>query len=77
MIIIVPPIPIPHVLDRPHIYLQNTAQLVALVDDKLSIPINQHTPFLSTVYAIASSDALLCSLQDGDTSDPATISKAC
>ena len=51
-------------------------QLVALADDELAIPINQQTPFLSAVYAIASSDALLCSLQDDNVPDPTTVTDA-
>ena len=51
-------------------------QLVHLGDDEILIPIDDHIPFLTAIDAIATSDALLCSIRDESATDPATIAEA-
>ena len=52
-------------------------QLVHLQDNELHVLIDDHTPFLAAIHAIATSEALLCSIRDDNASDPATVSEAC
>jgi hypothetical protein len=48
-----------------------------LDEEELAVPIDQGSPFLPTIQAISSTEALICSLHsDDDASDPQSISEA-
>jgi hypothetical protein len=47
-----------------------------LGDDELLFPLDSNLSFYSAICSIASTDALLCSIQDDDATDPSNISKA-
>jgi hypothetical protein len=51
-------------------------QLLTLDNDKLDIPLAESSPFFAVVHSLASSDAILCSVNDDEASDPHTIAKA-
>ena len=51
-------------------------QLLVLGDDELSLPVDNNLSFYSAIRSVASTDALLCSIQDNDATDPPNISEA-
>jgi hypothetical protein len=51
-------------------------QLLVLGDEELSLPLDKGLLFFSALSSVACTDALLCSLHDGDASDPSNISEA-
>ena len=51
-------------------------QLLALDDDELEFPLDSNIPFYTTLRQIASTDAILCSAHDDDTSDPRSLFEA-
>ena len=50
--------------------------LLALDDGEVDVTIDPDKPLLSAIDAIASTDAILCSLRDDDTPDPTTVLEA-
>jgi hypothetical protein len=51
-------------------------QLLGLCDDELSLPVDNNLSFYSVICSVASTDALLCSIQDNNTTDPPNLSEA-
>ena len=51
-------------------------QLLTLDNDELNIPLAESSPFFVVVHSLASSDAILCSVDDDEASDPQTITEA-
>ena len=51
-------------------------QLLVLGEEEVSVQLNDETSFFSAISSVASTDALLCSLQDDGASDPSNISEA-
>ena len=51
-------------------------QLLVLGDDELSLPLDSNLSFYLAICSVASTDALLCSIQDDDATDPPNISEA-
>lgn len=51
-------------------------QLLGLRDDELSLPVDNNLSFYSAIRSVASTDALLCSIQDNDATDPPNLSEA-
>jgi hypothetical protein len=51
-------------------------QLLTLDNDELEIPLAESSPFFAVVHSLASSDAILYSVDDNDASDPHTIAEA-
>jgi hypothetical protein len=50
-------------------------QLSQLDDDEIDVPLNDETSFFSALHSIASTNAILCSLQDDDATDPQNIAE--
>lgn len=51
-------------------------QLLVLGEDELEVPIDSNTPFPSALEQLSSTEAILCSTQDDDASDPQSLVEA-